>query len=280
MTPTPAPPLTPLFVLGVPRSGTTMMGQYLETSDAVVHLGEYAGLYVSFKLVPQFAVASKLSGKPITAHMERYLEELRRHALEFPQSVANGTARYWCDSSPVNLMVVDQLVAHLPEARYILMVRHYRGVLPSLSRCFERGEHWAGATWEQRARLWRQYYFRAATLPRERVIPLSYDQLCQEPRATIEAWKSRLDAIGIPAASLNDRALATSWATTPEEGRPTIATVTTDGTPQLPEKTAEPAPREVQASPWSAEDEQRIAFITAPARAFLATAYPEMVGLV
>lgn len=265
--------LAPLFVVGCPRSGTTMIGHYLETSPAVVHLGEYGALYVTWSVLPHFGIAGKLSGRPPSPHVERYREEARRHAQEFPSRIDAPHARYWCDSSPVNLLIAGELVEWLPDARYVLVVRHYRGVLPSLARCFERGEMWAGATWHQRAALWSQYYTQAGLLPVDRVTVVSYDRLCAEPFATLAELQQRLGSIGIPAESLDAAALATSWATVPEERRPTVGAIAGDGSARL-------APVEAPRPPWTSEDEARIAAIAAPARARLVETFPELAGWV
>jgi hypothetical protein len=265
--------LRPLLVLGSPRSGTSMMGHYLGTSDAVVHLGEYGAIYVTSVVMSEFAVAARLSGRPPSEHVRRYIDEARRLAVEFPSRIDAPGATFWCDSSPLNLVMAGRLDKWLPDAHYVLMVRRYSGVLPSLARCFQRGEMWAGATWEQRATLWSRYYAEAPRLPADRVTVVSYDRLCAEPAGALAELKRTLEGVGIPAASLDDSALATSWATAPDETRPTVATLDPEGTARM-------GPVPAAQLPWSAGEAARLEATTAPARAALVAAFPELSGWV
>src|SRR5258706_5951123 len=42
-----------LFVLGVPRSGTTLIGNYLGSQPGVENLAEYGGVYVAYSIPPR-----------------------------------------------------------------------------------------------------------------------------------------------------------------------------------------------------------------------------------
>lgn len=265
----PSRPVVPIFVLGVPRSGTTLIGAYLATSSSVLHLGEFGGFYLAFGVGPQLCVADRLSGKPLSPLATQFLAEIQQHALEFPAAAAAGRdVAFWCDSSPANLMVVEHLEAHLRKALYVLMIRRHQGVLPSLARCFERGEFWAGATWEQRAELWMRFYENARSLPKDRTIALSYDMLCRFPELALEGFRHDLARFGLPVDSLDDAALATSWATRPDDRRPTIARQGDDGTLSFcPGKASDRVP-------WSDETDQRILAIVERTRQFLRESFP------
>ncbi|MGH8895512.1 MAG: sulfotransferase family protein [Egibacteraceae bacterium] len=231
--------LVPLFVCGSPRSGTTLMGHYLGTSSVVLHLGEYGGLFLSFRLAPQMWMANKLSQTPLSPYMQRYYEELRQHAINFPQTLAPpGLFRFWCDSAPQNLTIVKDLVEQFPQALYILMIRHHKGVMQSLARAFAGGEIWAGRTWSERARIWTRAYENVPLLPTERTIAVSYDKLCASPADTISHIQDRLRHFGVPPESLDTAVFAKSWATDPTEQRPTIGSIDESGALRLSPRTA------------------------------------------
>lgn len=226
--------LTPLFVCGSPRSGTTLMGHYVGTSKYVLHLGEYGGLFLSFQLAPQMWMANKFSQTPRPPHMQRYHDELKLHAINFPKKIAPpGEFRFWCDSAPMNLTILKDLEEHFPTAVYVVMVRHYRGVLRSLTRAFDSGHLWAGRTWVGRARTWARFYDHVPLLPIDRTIVVSYDKLCASPVETIGELQDGLRRFGVPAESLDDGVFAQSWATDPAGQRPTIGSVDDSGALRL-----------------------------------------------
>ena len=208
--------LTPLFVCGSPRSGTTLMGHYLGTSKYVFHLGEYGGLFLSLRLAPRMWMANKLSQTPQSPYIQRYHDELRLHAIGFPQKLTpHGEFRFWCDSAPMNLTILKELEEHLPNALYVVMVRHYRGVLRSLGRAFDSGELWGGRTWFDRAHKWAFFYGHVPLLPMDRTIVVSYDRLCTSPAETLNELHDGLRRFGVPPESLDTGIFAKSWATDP-----------------------------------------------------------------
>lgn len=230
----PVDELVPLFVCGSPRSGTTLMGHYLGTSNVVLHLGEYGGLYLSLHIAPQMWMANKLSQAPQSPYVQRYYEELRQHAINFPQTLAPpGTFRFWCDSAPMNLTIVKDLTEQFPNALYVVMVRHYRGVMQSLARASAKGEMWAGRTWSDRAHKWTIFYENVPLLPTDRTVAVSYDKLCASPAETISELQERLRYFGVPPESLDTAVFAKSWATDPTEQRPTIGSVDESGALRL-----------------------------------------------
>ncbi|HEX9032811.1 MAG TPA: hypothetical protein VF834_13300, partial [Streptosporangiaceae bacterium] len=88
----------PLLVLGVPRSGTTLIGNYLGSAPEVLNLAEYGGFYVVNSVVP--AVIQRIPG----FHHEAYLTEIREHARAFAERLAAEQGCTWfVDHTPWNL---------------------------------------------------------------------------------------------------------------------------------------------------------------------------------
>lgn len=211
LTPTASSPRA-LFVLGAPRSGTTLIGSYLGSSPQVANLAEYGGFYVAYSIAP--SVIGRLPGY----HHDVYLEELQRHALAFAERTATRDGLDWyCDSTPWNLEIAADLVGAVPQALFVLMLRHYSGTILSL-----RQLPWSGETWEDAARLWCALNAKTAELPEDRVIPVSYEALAEEPERTLSALLAALETHGFDTAGLDPRMLTLSHAAVVGSPRPAI----------------------------------------------------------
>jgi hypothetical protein len=129
----------PIFVVGSPRSGTTLIGNYLGSAASVLNAGEYRALYLAHGALPiQLSAAYRLNGMvPETwvPYRDRYVEEVRRHAAEFIERAAieQGCTAY-CDSFPRNVLIGERLGELFPNAMFVLTLRHYTGVIQSLLR--------------------------------------------------------------------------------------------------------------------------------------------------
>lgn len=211
----------PLFVLGVPRSGTTLIGNYLGSSAAVLNFAEYGGFYVAHSMAR--AVVERIPGY----HHEAYLAELREHARTFAERLAreNGCAWY-LDHTPWNLEVAASLAQDPPDAVFVLMVRHYSGNILSLRRF-----PWAGDSWADVAQLWTTLCGQIISLPPDRLITVGYDALAEQPEETLTVLADALGTHGFPTGDLDRRLLALSHAAIIGEPRPVIGT--DDGTAGL-----------------------------------------------
>ncbi|MBE1489591.1 sulfotransferase family protein [Plantactinospora soyae] len=214
-------PPEPIFVLGSPRSGTTLAGAWLGSHPSVYAMGEYSAFVFAYATAP----AGYTRTRP--PYAERYLRELQNHAAEFAGRLATERgARFFCDSTPWNLLVADTLAELYPSARFVLTLRHYAGVIQSLERSYRRRYLWAGATPVDRASVWAAVYERAAALPADRTTVFSYDELCADPDGTIARWRSALARIGVDPAGLDDRVFLRSYAGGWDDQRRTVATRT------------------------------------------------------
>ncbi|MBF9130300.1 sulfotransferase [Plantactinospora sp. S1510] len=211
----------PIFVLGSPRSGTTLAGAWLGSHPSVYAMGEYSAFVFAYATAP----AGYTRTRP--PYAQRYLRELQSHAAEFAgRLAAERGARFFCDSTPWNLLVADTLAELYPSARFVLTLRHYSGVIQSLERSYLRRYLWAGATPVERASIWVAVYERAAALPADRTTVFSYDELCADPGGTVARWRSALARVGVDPAGLDDRVFLRSHASGSDDHRRTVATGT------------------------------------------------------
>ena len=181
----------PIIVLGTARSGTTLITNYLGSVPTVCNLGEYQGLHVAYGTVPR-QIGWDMAGFP-----KHYQASLREHARSYPRELASSLgAEFFVDGSPANLEVADSLVRDLPDAIFVLMLRHFTGVVQSLERGTEDGWYWMPTTTEGRGALWASYYGLALALPKDRIVPLSYDHLCADPSGCLREFSMAMRGAG------------------------------------------------------------------------------------
>ncbi len=213
-----------LFVLGSPRSGTTVVGSYLASGARVLNLGEYGGFHLAHNIAP-----TTLGAIP-GSYREEYLADLVDHARGFAEGLALSEGRRWfCDTTPWNLLVADRIANELPDALFVLMLRHYSGTVQSLRRSFESGFAWAGRTWADSARIWAHFYASVGRVPTDRTIAVSYDALTDDPDHVLALLRAWLDERGYPVDDLDLSQLAVSHAPPSSGPRPTIGARGEDG---------------------------------------------------
>ena len=114
------PDFTPLFVVGMPRSGSTLVAELLARHADVRHRGELAWL-------PFLARQLASAGNPTSAMLEKaaatYLTHLRQD---------DAPARYFIDKQPLNFMHLDLIAALFPNARVIVCERNERDAALSI----------------------------------------------------------------------------------------------------------------------------------------------------
>jgi hypothetical protein len=208
-----------LFVLGSPRSGTTVIGNWIGSHPAVLGLAEYGGFYVAHSVAPSYL--EKLPGRA----QDGFLEAVRAAAAEHVTRLARHGGHTWfCDATPWNLQVAGDLAGSLPDAVFVLMLRHFSGAIVSL-----RQFAWAGATWQDAARLWVTLHRYVAALPADRTVAVGYDALAAHPAETVAALREVLGALGLDPAGFDDRQFATSHAHVVGRPRPTVASLDDSG---------------------------------------------------
>ncbi len=116
------PDATPIFVLGMPRSGTTLVEQVLASHPEIVGAGEFTLLN---NLVGTLnggagplrfgAIAERLGGETLNRLGEAYVGQLRAYG---------GKVRFITDKLPGNFMLIGMIKLMLPNARIIHCRRH------------------------------------------------------------------------------------------------------------------------------------------------------------
>lgn len=205
-----------MFVLGAPRSGTSLIGTLIASPSAVTDLGEYYAFYVAGQKMQLLANAS-----PSHSH-RAFLDSLWDHAVEFAQLLTSRDGNGWyVDHTPWNILLADRLATTFPQAVFVLVVRDWKGVCQSLERSYRAGYAWAGPTVEQRLDVWADLYGHVPELPIDRVAAVYYDYLCERPETVLERLRRALRSLGVPV-DWDRRALLDSHAPSAAEHRPTL----------------------------------------------------------
>ena len=271
--------IRPIFVLGSPRSGTTMIGNYIGSAKSVLNAGEYRALYLAFGTLPIQLKGALVGLVPPEweSYQAQYVREVQQHAAEFIVRAAESEGRAaFCDSSPRNVLVGPALAHLYPDALFILTLRHYTGTIQSLQRLGmitvlpgnERGVDWVDPGSVAAAVLWNRHYQAALQLPQERTVVFGYDRFCANPEPVLARFKTALRAARFPIRELDDLVFATSHATVP--GRPRAAVgVDSPGGPRL---TRIPS---YDASAWTAFNEYDVDPVVSATDAELRARYPD-----
>ena len=112
----PKAPSTPIFILGIPRSGTTLVEQIISQHPDIAHGGELAFLWQAYH---QFCGLSNYALKAC--------ESTRRHYFRCTRALY-AYSPYFTDKNPQNFLFVGLIKRALPEAKIIHVVSNPRDV--------------------------------------------------------------------------------------------------------------------------------------------------------
>ena len=170
----------PLFIIGMPRSGTTLLERMLVAHDQVATAGE----------LPWFDFLSA----QLDSIQPSLLPRLRAEYLEV-LTAKSGNASLVIDKMPNNFMFIGQILTLFPNARLIHLRRHPLDVCRSIYfQHFPGGQYYANDMedlgdyfWDYRRLMdhWRK-------LVPESIIELEYEQLVREPEKSLKALLGQL----------------------------------------------------------------------------------------
>lgn len=172
----------PLFIVGMPRSGTTLVEQILDSHPDVAGAGELTDIQFAAREIDGYpATLGEISVETLDAVAESYLMTLG--------NVSKDT-RYVTDKMPINFENLGFIWQMFPDAHVIHCRRHPLDIcLSCLFRNFQNENRFARDI-ESLAHYFRHYsqlmtfWDEALDLPR---FDLRYDDLVEDPRQTVAA---------------------------------------------------------------------------------------------
>lgn len=195
----------PVFVVGAPRSGTTLVAELLGRSPEVCNRGELDWL-------PHYAAELARSGRPDIALLERiatdYLARLQQ---------GEGEARWLVDKQPLNFLQVDVIRALFPQAYIIYCRRSQRDTALSIwSQHFDSPEYRFAYDFADIAAVLNGCERLLAKAHRDpRLLEVRYEELACEPQAVIETLGTALGLApfdcGVPNATRHAIGTASVW---------------------------------------------------------------------
>ena len=186
----------PIFIVGMPRSGTTLLEQILARHPHVQDAGELRDMLCQLRWVCDRVGGPHLDEALCVAAEQADMGLLGRRYLEKTAWRANGRA-FFTDKMPANFLLVDHIARALPQARILHMVRDPMEVcFSNLKELFvDAYPH----TYDQREMA--AHFIRYRGLMRNwhsrhpgRILDISYEDLVRAPEA---AARRVLDFCGL-----------------------------------------------------------------------------------
>lgn len=185
----------PVFVVGSPRSGTTVLGRCLGAHPQAV-IGEETLIIADFWRI---WVELHLGANPRSfAPLREYIssERLIDAMGTFIDSVFCGLfdrspkAKRYVDHTPWYAGCVPLLNAIYPDCQIVHIIRDGRTVVRSLGVSYDKGFAWCGKSITERSLLWKKLVLSAQNnglcLGADRYCEIRYETLCQNPKETLE----------------------------------------------------------------------------------------------
>ncbi|MFW8590689.1 tetratricopeptide repeat-containing sulfotransferase family protein [Glaciecola sp. 2405UD65-10] len=113
----------PIFVLGMPRSGTTLVDRILSSHSDVVSAGELQNFAVELKKLTQTPGNKVLDPNTITAAKSIDFRALGERYLQSTKPVSDQ-AIHFIDKMPLNFLQIGFIKKALPNAKIIILNRH------------------------------------------------------------------------------------------------------------------------------------------------------------
>ncbi|MCX7033163.1 MAG: sulfotransferase, partial [Arenimonas sp.] len=185
--PQPAEPgAAPIFIIGLPQSGATLLEGLLAADPQVVAGGELGDLVMQLRWCGQRIGGPRLDEELVRACGNADLSPLARRYLGHTQWRATGKA-YFTDRTPSHFMSVGYLANALPQARILHLVRHPMDVcFANLKRLFAEGSSYSYDQRDMAAHYLRYRQLMAhwhAQFP-GRILDVAYESLVTDPYAT------------------------------------------------------------------------------------------------
>ncbi len=195
--PLPPPPFTPIYIVGMPRSGTSLMEQMLAAHPLVAAGGEMSAF--TDLLNGHFELTNRLELPQVLARADKaQIRTLRAKTYELLERTAAGRP-FVTDKMPGNYLYLGLLRTLAPHLRILHMRREARDTcLSCYTTTFRYGHEFSydlttlgqhHRTYQHVVAYWREH------LPSSLFLDVDYEELVSRPEPTL---KRILDFLGLP----------------------------------------------------------------------------------
>jgi hypothetical protein len=185
-----------LFVIGPPRSGSTLLMRMLSSHSAIYSRAEphlltplaHLGFYDTVDAAPFDHLQAQQAAREFVADLPRgeadYLDACRAYTdvLYGRMLEARGKGKpFFLDKTPANALVLPFLAKLYPRSRYVVLTRHPAAIWSSYANSFFDGDYVAARKFNP---ILNRYVPAMARFLRERPVPLvrvGYEDLVQRP---------------------------------------------------------------------------------------------------
>ncbi|MCZ6464932.1 MAG: sulfotransferase [Proteobacteria bacterium] len=187
-----------LFVIGPPRSGSTLLARMLGTNPAVHSPAEphlltplaHLGFFASVEQAPYDPIVTQAAARELVADLPGgetdYLDALRAYTdVIYARLLEPSGRKVLLDKTPGYALVLDFAARLYPGARYVVLTRHPLAVWSSFAESFFDGDH---AVAHAHNPLLERYVPAIARFLREAPVPIChvrYEALVREPEAEL-----------------------------------------------------------------------------------------------
>jgi Sulfotransferase family len=183
----------PVFVVGCPRSGTTVLGKCLSSHSKLAGAEESLFLLDIWRIILDLHQGqNSRSWGPLREYLS--LQQLIEASGNFADCIFGGLVAqlnkaHLIEHTPWYVALLPLLRSLYPDCRVLHLLRDGRDVVASLSTSFEKGFSWAGESIAARTLLWRLLVNvgqrDANQFPSDQYREWKYEQLCESPRQTM-----------------------------------------------------------------------------------------------
>src|SRR5215510_4675556 len=199
-----------IFLIGAPRSGTTLLARMLSAHTQIYGRAEphlitplaHLGYFGKVDKAPYDQNIAEQAIREIVAeipqHEAGYLEALRAYADSMygqMMDLAPPGKRLFLDKTPAYALVLPFLTKLYPQAKYVVLTRHPLAVLSSYVESFFDGDYRVALTHNP---ILQRYVPELARFVREKPVPLvwvKYEELVKEPEVH---FRRVCEHLGIP----------------------------------------------------------------------------------
>jgi hypothetical protein len=186
-----SPVKAPIFVVGSPRSGTTLLGNLLSQPSKVCSEAESMFLVSIWHIYSDYYLGGNKRGiarlKPFASN-DHFLALVKNFSDGIISGILKSESDIFLDHTPWYGLMIPFLNILYPQLRVVHIIRDGRWVANSLKTSYEKGFGWGGSSTSERLQLWETATSEAismAPILKERYHEIRYEELVNSPIDTL-----------------------------------------------------------------------------------------------